>query len=234
MTHIDKGQIQQVFSNLVINSVQAMPEGGKIMISLNNAVLKKGEVGNLPAGNYVKITFTDEGSGIEEKHLARIFDPYYSTKKTGSGLGLATTHSIIVKHGGYIGVESQANHGTTFFIYLPASATSDSKLSRRDSADDKKINHSNARILVLDDEEMIRNLTTDLFTTHGYRVTAVEEGATAVIEYKKAMDSGSPFDLVIMDLTIPGGMGGKEAVQEILKLDPKAKCIYQAAIPLIR
>ncbi|MDD3148645.1 MAG: ATP-binding protein [Candidatus Riflebacteria bacterium] len=224
---IDKGQIQQVISNLVINSVQAMPEGGKIEVKLANSSLKTGEIANLKAGNYVKITFKDEGAGIPPENISRVFDPYFTTKKAGSGLGLATTHSIISKHDGFIGLESSTITGTIFTIFLPAASRECvlNPVAKNNSDNEVK---TSGHILVLDDEEALRTLLTKILQKMGHRVETVAEGAEAVKLYQQAGKIGEPFDIVIMDLTIPGGMGGKEAVKEILKIDPAAKCIVSS------
>jgi nitrogen-specific signal transduction histidine kinase/CheY-like chemotaxis protein len=224
---IDKGQIQQVISNLVINSVQAMPDGGKIEVKLANSSLKTGEIANLKAGNYVKFTFKDEGAGIPPENISRVFDPYFTTKKAGSGLGLATTHSIISKHDGFIGLESSPITGTIFTIFLPAASRECvlNPVAKNNSDNEVK---TSGHILVLDDEEALRTLLTKILQKMGHRVETVAEGAEAVKLYQQAGKIGEPFDIVIMDLTIPGGMGGKEAVKEILKIDPAAKCIVSS------
>jgi signal transduction histidine kinase/ActR/RegA family two-component response regulator len=222
---VDEGQMSQVITNLILNADQAMPGGGTINIRAENTVIKgKGDL-PLPKGNYIKITVKDQGIGIPKKHLAKIFDPYFTTKQKGSGLGLATAYSIIKNHGGYITVESEVGVGTTFYIYLPASkkpAPVKAKAKKEAPVRGK------GRILVMDDEEMIRKMLSKMLPLDGYDVELAKDGAEAVELYKKARESGQPFDAVIMDLTIPGGMGGKEAIKKLLEIDPDVKAIVSS------
>ena len=220
---VDKGQIQQVLSNLIINADQAMPDGGKLYIAMENAEVSEHTVPNLNAGKYIKIVIRDEGTGIDTKHLNRIFDPYFTTKQTGNGIGLATVYSIIDKHKGYIGVASQLGKGTTFTIYVPASRTKESQ-DKKKKEENLLIGEKN-KILIMDDEEHVRKVTERMLQHFNFSVETVEDGEQAIANYQKAMDSGSPYDVVLMDLTIPGGMGGKEAIQKVLKIDPAAKVI---------
>ena len=226
---VDKGQIQQVFSNLTINANQAMPSGGHFHITLENAVIGDESALNLAPGRYIRATVRDEGVGIHEKHLKTVFEPYFTTKQTGSGLGLATSYSIMAKHGGGISVESELGKGTTFTLYIPAS---DSKVSTKKHTSDKHEKESmkveNARILVMDDEEVILSLVEAILSDAGYSVVTASDGKKAVGEYKRAIKDGKVFDAVIMDLTVPGDRGGKEIIGEILKIDPNAKCIVSS------
>jgi PAS domain S-box-containing protein len=222
---VDEGQMSQVITNLILNADQAMPGGGTINIRAENTVIKgKGDL-PLPKGNYIKITVKDQGIGIPKKHLAKIFDPYFTTKQKGSGLGLATTYSIIKNHEGYITVESEVGVGTTFHIQLPASkkpAPVKAKAKKEAPVGGK------GRILVMDDEEMIRKMLSKMLPLDGYDVELAKDGAEAVELYRKARESGQPFDAVIMDLTIPGGMGGKEAIKKLLEIDPDVKAIVSS------
>jgi CheY-like chemotaxis protein len=227
LTKADKGQIQQVFSNLIINADQAMPDGGHLYITLENADISKNEVPNLNPGKYVKATIRDEGTGIDQKHLDRIFDPYFSTKQSGSGLGLATVYSIVSKHGGYISVDSELGKGTTFTLYILASESQqlpEMKVSEAESS----IPGQTARILVMDDEEIIRKVLKELLKQCGCTVDSAVDGKEMIEKYISAEKNGYPFDVVIMDLTIPGGMGGKEAIRKLLAIDPKAKVVVSS------
>jgi CheY-like chemotaxis protein len=170
----------------------------------------------------------DQGTGIPPEFIKRIFDPYFSTKKTGSGLGLATTYSIISKHNGQIDVRSTPGQGTSFTILLPASTA----LTDTDHTPTKQGRQSGAgvttKILVMDDEEMIREVMTESFEDAGFEIATAKDGKEAIQRYEQALHGDHPFDLLIMDLTVPGGMGGKEAIGEILALDPKAKAIVSS------
>ena len=217
---IDQGQISQVIHNLVINSVQAMPVGGVIKISAENSYVEN-FAGNMRNGNYVKITLRDQGVGIPKDHLSKVFDPYFTTKQKGSGLGLATCYSIIRNHDGYIAVESDLGAGSLFTIYLPASESSFIEKKEYKIA----IGIGHGRILIMDDEEDIREITTRILNRLGYESVSTSDGKEAIRMYREAKESGKPFDVVIMGLTIPGGMGGKEAAKKLLEYDSKAKII---------
>ncbi|RMF57153.1 MAG: PAS domain-containing sensor histidine kinase, partial [Calditrichaeota bacterium] len=220
----DEGQISQVLNNLVINAQQAMPSGGVITVSAENVEIKPDSVSPLQPGPYVKITIADEGIGIPENIIDKIFDPYFTTKQAGSGLGLATTYSIIKKHQGHIEVESKVNEGTRFYIYLLAVK----KQVQEKKAEPQSVQRGDARILVMDDDPMVRDVLGKLLGVAGYQVEFAEDGREALEIYQQAMDKGERFDLVIMDLTIPGGMGGKETIPRLLELDPDAKAIVSS------
>ncbi|MFP4548278.1 MAG: PAS domain S-box protein [Fidelibacterota bacterium] len=225
---VDKGQMQQVFSNLAINANQAMPDGGKVTITMRNFDASKEPVPGLSGGAYLKITFKDEGSGIKKEYLDQIFDPYFTTKSTGSGLGLATVFSIINKHNGRIIVDSELNVGTNFTIYLPAAKSSKyTEETKIDEQDREQVEYK-TKILIMDDDKSIRNLVMSMVRSLGMKVVAVDDGHAAVQEFKEAIDEGEPFDLVILDLTIPGGMGGKETCAAIQAVAPKAKIIVSS------
>jgi len=224
---VDKGQIQQVFSNLAINADQAMPEGGHLFISIKNTVVSEDEIPNLKTGKYIKIDLRDEGTGIDSKYLDRIFEPYFSTKHTGSGLGLATTFSIINKHKGHISVKSKLGVGTTFTILLPASEKA-VQPDKNNISKQTNLSISDVRILVMDDEDMILKLTSRMLQKTCCQVETATDGEKAIEIYKNSLNAGKPFDVVIMDLTVPGGIGGKEAIKHILEIDPEAKVIVSS------
>lgn len=219
----DKNQIGQVISNLLINAAQAMPEGGTIKIELENTIVKEESVSPLNTGKYIKMTIADKGLGIAEKHLSKIFDPYFTTKQKGSGLGLATTYSIIEKHDGYITVDSKLGVGTTFYVYLPATATLSK--SKKENSEKKQSNGLKGRILLMDDQKIVRKALRRMLERIGYQTEFATDGKEALEKYKEALEIKKPFDAVILDLTIPGGMGGKETIKKILKLDPDVKAI---------
>ncbi|MCG2720936.1 MAG: PAS domain S-box protein, partial [Thermodesulfovibrionales bacterium] len=215
----DTGQISQVISNIVINANQAMPEGGVIRITAENMMPEM--ISGIPVepAKYVRISIRDEGIGIAEKHLSKIFDPYFTTKKKGSGLGLAAAYSIIKKHSGHISVDSLPGAGTTFHIYLPAS---DKYVPVKEEAD---LVTGSGRILVMDDDKVLREMAEDMLEVLGYESEFAKEGAEAIEMYRKAIESGKPYDAVILDLSIPGGMGGEEAIKILLEIDPEVNAI---------
>lgn len=224
IANIDKGQIQQVFSNLTMNASQSMPDGGHLYIKLENVDNSEHIVPNLDADKYIKVTVRDEGTGIDKKHLHRIFDPYFSTKQTGSGLGLSMVYSIITRHKGQISTDSKPGTGTTFTLYLPASDARQLKETEQ-SGDEPSILERTTRILVMDDEDMVLGTIASMLEIIGYSIETSTGGEQAIEMYKQSIDAGKPFDIVIMDLTIPAGIGGKEAVKELLKINPEAKVI---------
>ncbi|MBF0406766.1 MAG: PAS domain S-box protein [Candidatus Riflebacteria bacterium] len=226
-TKVDKGQIQQVLSNITINAKQAMPNGGRLYVTLENIKIEENSLLNLSTGNYIKITIKDEGPGIDQKNLDQIFDPYFTTKKCGSGLGLATSHSIINKHEGTITVESKLGQGATFTVYLPTSDSNKSSSEQELSSESCTINQI-ARILLMDDEEMIRNLGSNMLRKIGYMAETASDGREVINKFKQAIDEGKAFSVIIMDLTVPGGIGGKEAIKEILSIDPKTRVIVSS------
>jgi CheY-like chemotaxis protein len=227
VAEVDKGQIQQVFSNLTINADQAMANGGHLFVTMENVTVGEGEIAELAAGKYVKVTVRDEGEGIEKHNIGQIFDPYFSTKRLGSGLGLATSYSIMKKHGGRITVESTPAVGTTFTLYLPV-AKDDLMPVMAAGAAKEVDGGGKIRVLVVDDEEMICKVTGRFLERAGFVVELVQDGRDAIASYKQAMDEGRPFGVVIMDLTIPGGMGGREAVKKILEIDGCARVIVSS------
>ncbi|MBL0225229.1 MAG: PAS domain S-box protein [Geobacteraceae bacterium] len=223
----DAGQISQVFNNLVINAVQAMPGGGSIAITAAEMSIDGNNPMSLPPGRYVRITCTDQGCGITPEILKKIFDPYFTTKPCGSGLGLASAHSIINKHGGRISVCSAPGQGTTFELLLPASPEKPSSANAAETGT-LVVEGGEQSVLVMDDEDMIRDLASALLEELGCRVTACSSGEEAIDLYRAAYEAGTRFRAVIMDLTIPGGMGGKETARSILDIDPSARLIVSS------
>jgi PAS domain S-box-containing protein len=221
---VDEGQINQVIQNIVINADESMPNGGVLRIGAENMRVKKGSL-PLPAGEYVRLEIADEGTGISKKDLQRIFEPYFTTKQKGSGLGLSTVYSIVRKHSGYITAESVLGRGTAFRIYLPAS---EKPLPDKGNPAADQTGRKGGRVLVMDDEEIIRKMLVNMLKVIGYEVETTSEGTEALEVYRRALESGRPFDAVIMDLTIPGGMGGKEAVGKVLEMDPGARVIVSS------
>jgi len=223
LVEIDETQIGQAIYNLVMNAREAMRDGGTIRVAAENANIADG-IPTLKEGKYVKISFNDEGIGIPKRHLRKIFDPYFSTKEMGTqkgmGLGLSICHSIIKGHGGDVGVKSQKGVGAIFNIYLPASDGKASKEKPEKSQMKASPVVGKGRILVMDDEKMIRNLAGEILSYLGYKVSLSKDGAKAIDIYKNAMGSEEPFDAVILDLTVRGGMGGKEAIRKLMKIDP--------------
>ena len=221
---VDEGQIGQVINNMIINADQAMPAGGTIQIHAENIIPTPGDAQTLGNKRCVRISIKDHGIGIPEGSLQKIFTPYFTTKQSGSGLGLAVSHSIVRNHGGYIHVESQMGVGTTFFIYLPASLE-ETVIERKS---EEQLFVGNEKILVMDDDAVVRELASEMLNNIGYRVIVARNGDQAVDLYAKAEDSGSPFGAAIVDLTVPGGMGGREAIQQLLRIDPEAKVIVSS------
>ncbi len=222
---LDKGQISQVIHNLVLNAAQAMPTGGTVSVTAENREIEADEVlGELSAGTYVMVSVRDEGVGIRAEDLLNIFDPYFSTKPTGHGLGLTTTHSIIQKHNGHIEVESEPGEGSVFRFYLPASP---SALPQAAAHAPMAVDGS-GRVLLMDDEKEIRESLGEVLNELGYEVGYAADGAEALAAYTEARRKGCGFDAVIMDLTIPGGMGGKETVEKLLRIDPEAVAIVSS------
>ncbi|MDH4162973.1 MAG: PAS domain S-box protein [Nitrospirota bacterium] len=223
---VDEGQISQVIQNLVINAVQAMPQGGTIEIAARNLEFGRMTSPALGPGHYVMITVRDHGHGIPPENLNRIFEPYFTTKSTGSGLGLATTYSIVKKHDGAIDVESSLGNGTIFSLYLPATLAAAAPVER--SAAPLPRQEQSGRILVMDDDELVRETAGVLLDLLGYQADFAVDGERALELYQQAQQAGAPFDAVIMDLTIPGGKGGLATIRQLLKIDPQARAIVSS------
>ncbi len=227
LVEADSGQISQVVQNLVINAVHAMPDGGNIKIRAVNIVDIKAETHiNLPAIDYIKIMVQDGGSGIPKKDLEKVFDPYFTTKQEGSGLGLAIVHSIISKHDGYIGVQSIAGEGTTFSLYLPASPSRE--ITQDGSGENFSAENPQSRIILMDDDELVQDVASEMLICLGHEVLLAKDGEEALAIFIEHHGTDQYIDAIIMDLTIPGAMGGKETIKEILKIDPAAKVIVSS------
>jgi len=226
---IDEEQIKQVIYNITANAREAMSGEGIINVYCENVTIR--EKGTLPLKDrkYVKTSIEDQGNGIAENNIHKIFDPYFSTKQAGAdkgqGLGLSICHSIIEKHDGLIKVESKLGKGTTFFVYLPASEKKIVASKPAQKPIPKKPVTGTGRVLVMDDEEMIRTLASQMLRRLGYEVMLTADGTEAIELYKKAMDTGTPFDAVILDLTNKVGMGGVEAIKKLIQIDPEIKAI---------
>ncbi|MEI7636218.1 MAG: PAS domain S-box protein [Syntrophus sp. (in: bacteria)] len=220
----DKLQMKQVFYNLSTNAMEAMPKGGNLLIQGENALVHDGEVLELKEGSYLKITFDDDGIGIHEEHLSKIFDPYFTTKKMatqkGLGLGLAVCYSVLKNHNGHITVKSRSGEGASFILYLPA---------RADLAKEKEVKATLStgtfRVLIMDDESHIRVIERVYLERMGYEVTDAKDGQEAIDTYREAFHSGTPFDLVMLDLTVRQGMGGHMAMELLLKIDPSIRAV---------
>ena len=221
---VDEGQINQVINNLIINSQQAMPDGGTVTIRAENITMGTAYDLPLEPGAYIKVSVEDQGIGIPQEHLQRIFDPFFTTKQAGSGLGLATSYSIIERHKGHMTVESQIGVGTTFHIYLPASPEG----VLMEVEEEKKPIMGEGRILVMDDEKHVRDTVAAVLSSIGYEAITAIDGVEAIEIYKEAMASDSPFDAIIIDLTIPGGMGGRETIQRLMEIDSEIKAIVSS------
>ena len=221
---VDSGQFSQVIQNLVINADHAMPEGGTVSISAQNITVTPANGLPISDGNYVKISIQDNGPGIPPDNLLKIFDPYFTTKKEGSGLGLSIVHSIVHNHDGHIEVDSLPGKGATFHIYFPASTGKDWPKQ----SEHPQVFKGSGRILVMDDEEMIRDFVKELLESLGYEVELASDGEEAVTLFQTARDKGAPFAAVFMDITVPGGMGGKEAITKLLAIDPHVKAIVSS------
>ncbi|HLW35126.1 MAG TPA: response regulator, partial [Chthoniobacterales bacterium] len=220
---VDPGQIEQVVNALIINAREAMPNGGTVNISARNVDVVAESVVSLEAGRYIKVQVSDNGTGIDARSMARIFDPYFTTKPSASGLGLSIGYSVIKKHGGVLLLETTSSTGSTFAFYLPAT---DAELSVPEpTLANEVFNFNHQRILIMDDEEAIRDLTAELLSTLGYDVTAVPDGAEALRTYQQAMRRGENFHAVILDATIRGGMGGVATIERLRNLDPDVTAI---------
>jgi PAS domain S-box-containing protein len=220
----DEGQLHQLISNLVLNASQAMAGGGTVTITAENVSVTGRTDLSLAEGAYVAISVADQGAGIAPDHLALIFDPYFTTKEEGSGLGLAVCYSIVKNHGGTITVRSEPGRGAVFTVYLPASEAALPPAGHVRSG----IVRGRGRVLVMDDEELVRNAAGAILTELGFEAAFARDGREAVDEYRRAYQEGAPYDVLIMDLTVPGGMGGRDALNELLAFDPQTKAIVSS------
>jgi two-component system, cell cycle sensor histidine kinase and response regulator CckA len=226
---VDTGQISQVVANLVVNADQAMPNGGALHVSCENfryTSTSTPVIADLSPGDYIRISIRDEGVGIPEKYLKRIFDPYFTTKPKGTGLGLATAYSIIKNHNGLMTVESEVHVGSTFNLYIPA-ALNQEIVVEQPRVQMEAISGT-GRVLIVDDEEAIRALVDVTLTRLGYEVAQAETALEGVNLYQQKLETGERFDLVILDLTLPGGMGGKEALKRLIEIDPTVNAIVSS------
>ena len=218
----DEGQIRQVIHNLVLNADQSMPGGGEIRVCVANRVLTEGEVPDLAAGKWVHISVEDHGVGIAPDQRDQIFDPYFTTRVSGRGLGLAAAATIVRNHDGSITVDSELGRGSTFHVFLPATPV------RPESGPEPGVTiqpHGGGRLLIMDDEPTVREVAGRLAGHLGYDYELVADGAAAIEHYRRADDRGEPFDVVILDLTVPGGLGGREALPELFRIDPHIRAI---------
>jgi CheY-like chemotaxis protein len=225
---MDKGQISQVIQNLVLNADQAMPQGGSIVITARNRLVEDNTITGLHGGPHVQLEVRDTGTGIAKENLGKIFDPYFSTKQKdsnkGSGLGLAIVHSIITKHEGIISVSSTPDAGTTFEIFLPAS----SKDAPQEQKETPILPTGKGLVLVMDDDETIHSIVSEMLAYLGYSTVHAYDGRETLDLYRGDMKGKQEIKAVIMDLTIPGGMGGAEAIKQLRQLDPRAKVVVSS------
>jgi two-component system cell cycle sensor histidine kinase/response regulator CckA len=222
----DEGQIAQVIQNIVLNADEAMPDGGIVEISARNVDLRRGDKSAFSeGGRFISIVIKDAGVGIPQQYLSRIFDPYFTTKQKGSGLGLATSYSIIRNHGGAMEVKSELSRGSIFSIYLPASDAQEEETSPSFAPVESV---RKGRILLMDDEEIVRIVASMMVKSLGHDITCTENGENAIEKFSEAMRSGRPFDVVILDLTVKGNMGGAQAAVELRQIDPAVKIIVSS------
>ncbi|MBW7996155.1 MAG: response regulator [Candidatus Glassbacteria bacterium] len=221
---VDEEQITQVINNLVLNAAQSMPEGGVINVNAGNVSLKKNNAFSLAPGDYIKISIADRGHGVSPEDLPHIFDPFFTTRESASGMGSATAWSIVKRHGGHITIESEPDNGSVFEIYLPTSSAGRSET--KEAAGDN--NSPALNILVMDDDEMVCDIAGHILTHLGHSAEFVYEGEEAVRLFGQAENNGKPFDLVILDLTIPGGMGGKQTVVRLREINPEVKALVSS------
>jgi PAS domain S-box-containing protein len=221
---VDEGQIGQVIQNMILNADQAMPGGGTIQVRAENVRITEHDPLRLGPGNHVKVTIVDQGIGIPEEHLQKVFDPFFTTKQKGSGLGLSTSYSIVKRHNGALQVESRLGGGTKIHIYLPALPEGGAKRGTQRDASYR----GEERVLLIDDDDTLRRSIGKALDQLGYEVAHAEDGKEGIKIYEEARASGRPIHVVVMDLTIPGGMGGKDAAREILQIDPDAKLIVSS------
>jgi|GEM_PF-1841291 len=227
---VDPAQIRQALTNIILNALQAEPRGGTVEIGIEDREIGEGESNFVTTGHYVAISVTDHGQGIAPEHRGLIFEPFFSTKSQGKGLGLPISFSIVKKHGGHIYVRSEQGKGSTFEILIPMTIGPPTEVTVPGSPppDKSAARVTGERILVMDDEEAIRDLLSQMLRRKGFDVITAGEGNEAYNLYKKAKESEMPFDLVIMDLTIPGGLGGKETIDIIRRFDPKVRAIVSS------
>jgi signal transduction histidine kinase/ActR/RegA family two-component response regulator len=221
---VDRPQLLQVFQNLIVNAIQAMPNGqGNVWLTAGNVALAENQISPLPAGQYVAIEVRDNGSGIKPEHLEKIFDPFFTTKKTGTGIGLATVVKIIKHHGGQLTVDTEVGVGTAFTVFLPRAEQEEVIETRRPPT--LNLATRTNRILFMDDDPEISRLTEGMLVSMGYGVDLAKDGDEAIKFYRRYLNIKRPHDVVIMDLTVIGGMGGEECFRKLRELDPNVRAI---------
>jgi PAS domain S-box-containing protein len=218
---VDEGQISQVLTNVIRNADEAMPTGGTVSIAAENVIVRERDPVPLEPGRYVKVSIADDGPGMSDKALSKAFDPYFTTKENGSGLGLAVANSIVVKHGGHIAIESRPGVGTTVAVHVPASRMP----GPADPQSGAGPQMAKGKVLFVDDESLIVLTQTAILKDLGYEVESARNGQEAIARYREARQSGRPFDVVVMDLTLPGRVSGKDAARALLQMDPEARVI---------
>lgn len=229
LAYADLAQLAQAIQNLALNAIQAMPNGGALRVGLVNAELHAGNEYALKAGRYLKLTMADTGEGIAPEIVPKVFDPNFTTRKFASGFGLTTADSIIRNHEGALVIASTKARGTTVTAWIPAAP--EARPTTPPSPRLQPIGSSRAgiaRILLMDDEESIRLIGSAFLKRRGYEVVAVSDGESAVRSFMAAKNAGNPFDLVILDLTVPGGMGGLEAIEAIRASDSRVRAIVSS------
>lgn len=217
----DQGQLTQVIDHLVINARDATPQGGSLYVRLTSVHILPGEDSLLAPGPYVKLEVQDKGCGISRENIGRIFDPYFTTKPSGTGIGLATCFSTVRRHGGSITVASEVGKGSTFSILLPA-APELGKTAARDKADPDAVatREGNGRVLIIEDDASLRHALSEMLGLSGFQVTLADKGETGFAQYRKALRAGKRFDVVLIDATISGGKGGVDALELLRRADP--------------
>ncbi len=224
--NVDSDQINQAFNNIVLNSIHSMPDGGTLTVHIEDLPLEKNNIYLMPPGHYVKITFEDSGGGIEKEHIHKVFDPYFTTRPDGTGLGLSTTQSIVMKHNGYIDVVSEVSQGTVVTIMLPAYR--DVPSDECEEADIIEQSPAGIPLLIMDDEQDILDFVFMSLSELGCQVQICSNGEAAVEIYKNCWESGETLPIVVLDLSVPGGMGGVEAAKRILSIDQHARMIVSS------
>jgi len=214
-----------VVQNIVINAIQAMPVGGTIRLEARNEPLEESNRWALPAGPYLRLSIADQGSGIPEEQLTRIFDPYFTTKQAGSGLGLATSYSILRNHGGHLAVSSVLGRGSTFTFLVPAEPD---RVAPAAAAERIEVSARGHRVLVMDDQELVRGMAERMLRTLGFSTQGASNGEEALELFRAAQSEGRPFQLAILDLTVVGGMGGRATLAALRSIDPGLKVIISS------
>lgn len=220
----DEGQISQVLSNILINGMEASSSTANFYVSAENCAFGEREHISLEPGKYVHASIHDTGPGMDKEHLVEIFKPYFTTKESGSGLGLASAYGIVSSHGGLLSAESELGNGSTFHIYLPASEAPESPSTKEDAT----IHSGKGRVLIMDDETMIQQIAGEMLKKLGYQVECASEGRNAIEKYEDAIKKGHPFDTVILDLTVPMGLGGKATIERLRVQNPEVKAIVSS------